>query len=633
VTPEQWQRAKLVLEGAKRHSPSDRSQYVSVACSDDPELLKEVESLLNLSSTPSASRPIDPSGPALTQWEHLTVLAEVGRGAFGRVYRAWDPALQMEVALKLIRVDAREPDFAESVFHEARLLVKVRHPHVVTVLGARRVGSDVGIWMEFINGPTLADAVERGGPMGPVEAAAAGIAACDALAAVHGAGLLHRDIKARNVMRDPSGRVVLMDFGAGASRRDQPHGEMAGTPLYMAPEVLKGAGASIASDIYSVGVLLFHLATGEYPVTGHNIYELEAAHESGARTRLADRRPDLPDVFVEAVDRALSPDPEARFRRAAEFRDALSDATAHITAPVAVPPAAALLERWPWIAGLSLAAMLLVLTLLGFLTTAWFNLALGRDGSASRFANESPLDWPVWGMRALLGPLLYAGLLALLGILVRWVMLIVGSILGRFWPAGLRGRFKGAWTRLRPKSPNAVVRLAAVVGTLVLVATVWQFAGLVDSIAVKINIAEAGELAALAPDNGLERVLYRRSLEITMLIAGIGLYRALRMKRTSGRRLDIAATGWTSGVLVIALLLTVLPFRLTTQNDVFVRAQFDGMRCYILGRDGREYLLFCPESDVPRNQTVGIDDRRLRVEGFNESIFTPPHQAAPSPAK
>ena len=600
---------------------------MSVACADDPELLKEVESLLDISSTPPGTT-ADASGPALTQWEHLTVLAEVGRGAFGRVYRAWDPALQMEVALKLIAVDTRDADFAESVFHEARLLVKVRHPNVVTVLGARRVGAHVGIWMEFINGPTLADAIERGGPMNPVEAAAAGMAVCDALAAVHGAGLLHRDIKARNVMRDAGGRVVLMDFGAGADRRQQPHGEMAGTPLYMAPEVLKGAGASIASDIYSVGVLLFHLATGEYPVSGTNIYELEAAHESGARVWLADRRPELPAAFVAAVDRALSPDPSARFRRAVEFRDALSEATARLTGPVQVPASQLTSDRWLWIAGAALAAGLIAVTFLGFLTSAALNVMLSRD---SRFVDESSLEWPIWGIRALLAPVLYMGVMLLFGSLVRWMTIGVRTLIRRFGPRRT-GRDTPRATRWSLE-PNALIRLVAVVGILALVAIWWQFIDLIEAVTTKIAVAGPEALAPLAPDNAVQRFLYRRALEVTMLIVGVGLYRALRLKRPAGPALDMSATACCIGVLVIAVLLTAIPYRIFLQNR-FPRARFDGLRCYVLGRDARETLAYCPESGGPHPRILSADEAaRLINEGSNESIFTPAHQAAPSRAQ
>jgi hypothetical protein len=590
-----------------------------VACADDPELLKEVESLLDISSTPPG-KTADASGPALTHWEHLTILAEVGRGAFGRVYRAWDPALQMEVALKLIRVDTREPDFADSVFHEARLLVKVRHPNVVTVLGARRVGPEVGIWMEFINGPTLADAVERDGPMGPVEAAAAGIAVCDALAAVHGAGLLHRDIKARNVMRDASGRVVLMDFGAGADRRQQPHGEMAGTPLYMAPEMLKGAGASIASDIYSVGVLLFHLATGEYPVSGANIYELEAAHESGARARLAERRPELPASFVAAVERALSPDPSARFRRAIEFRDALAEATARLTTPVHVPARAAG-ERWPWILGLTIGAALVAITLLGFLTSAALNVVIGRD---SRFANETVVDWTVWGIRAVIAPVVYMAVMLVIGILIRWLILLV---------AGLARRMRGLRARsvlLESVSANALVRAGALLGIAALATIFWQFLDLLSAATSYIDTDNAAVFAPFAPGNALERVLYRRSLELTILAVALTLYRAVRLKRKTGVELDTSATATCATVLLVAILMTVVPYRIMLQNQ-FPRARVDGLRCYVLGQDEQKLLLHCPESGPPYNQEIAVGDVRLRLEGITESLFTPADQAARAP--
>lgn len=604
-------------------------EYVNVACYDDPELLEEVESLLNLGATPPPSPVTDSGTFPRTTWEHLTLLAEVGRGAFGRVYRAWDPALQTEVALKLIKVDPREPGVAESALHEARLLVKVRHPNVVTVLGAKHVGDEVGIWMEFVNGPTLADAVERDGPMDATTAAAAGAAVCDALAMVHGSGLLHRDIKARNVMRDAAGRVVLMDFGAGADRRQQPTGEMAGTPLYMAPEVLKGAGASIASDVYSVGVLLFHLVTGEYPVTGRNLYELEAAHDADMGMRLAARRPDLPPVFVDAVDKALSRNPALRFRRAVELRDALTDVTARLTVPVNVPQGAGLLSRWQWIAGLVVAGAVLGFTLLGFATTAWLNLALGRRG----FANESPLDWPVWGVRAVIAPAIYMGLMLLAGILVRWVMQLAGVLIRRAWPRAPGTAVSAVWRRLTPNRPGVVVRFVAIVASLMLCGTIWYFAHLLNAIAAEIDLAHPEQVAPLALHNVQQHVLYRRALEITMLIIGVGLYRAWQMKRTTGGRFDVASTAWASGVLAIALLLNILPFRMTLQNDQFVRVQFEQMRCYVIGQNGRDRLLYCPEHDVPHNRIVSVDDPRLRVEGIYESIFTPLDLAAQSPAQ
>ena len=124
--------------------------------------------------------------------------------------------------------------------------------------------------MEHIYGRTLHQlVVEDGRPFSPREVAAIGQALCGAVAAVYAAGLLHRDIKAQNVMMARDGRVVSMDFGSGRDRGGTSEAALAGTPLYLAPEVLSGGSPpSVQSDIYSTGVLLFFLLTGTYPVTG-----------------------------------------------------------------------------------------------------------------------------------------------------------------------------------------------------------------------------------------------------------------------------------------------------------------------------------------------------------------------------
>ncbi len=149
------------------------------------------------------------------------------------------------------------------------------------------------------------------------------------MAAVHGAGLVHRDIKAQNVMREEGGRVVLMDFGAGRSRDEAPAGgsRLTGTPLYLAPEVLNGGDASIRSDIYSLGVLLYYLVTGDYPVRAASLEQLKAAHRDGSRVRLLDARSDLPAGFIETVERAIEPDPQRRFESVGELQSWLREAS------------------------------------------------------------------------------------------------------------------------------------------------------------------------------------------------------------------------------------------------------------------------------------------------------------------
>ena len=274
------------------------------------------------------------AGGRLQTWAHLRIVEQIGQGAFGTVFRAWDPNVGREVALKLLgETAAKDDDVARSwVLHEARALGAVRHPNVITVYGADRVDGRVGFWTEFIHGRTLAELVQERGPFSTEEATAIGIELCAALSAVHRAGLLHRDIKATNVMREQGDRLVLLDFGAskdfdlgsGTSKISlHPYGPT-GTPLYVAPELWAGGAATPQSDIYSVGVLLYFLVTGSYPVLGAMARDVGEAHRTGRRTRLGEERPDLPKSFVEIVERAIDPEPSRRFKDAEQFRSALS---------------------------------------------------------------------------------------------------------------------------------------------------------------------------------------------------------------------------------------------------------------------------------------------------------------------
>jgi len=252
----------------------------------------------------------------LTSWGHLVINERIGGGAYGDVYRASDPQLNRDVALKLLRAD--RDGSAERLLAEARILARVRHPHVVTVHGADVREGRAGLWMELVQGQTLQAWLQSHGVMGAGETIAAGVDLCRALSAVHAAGLVHGDIKTQNVMREDKGRLVLMDFGAGRVQGADSLA-VAGTPLYLAPEVLAGEPATPRSDIYSLGVLLFHLLTASYPTAAQDLDELRTAHADGSRTWLRDLRPDLPPNLVRAIERALDPDPARRFATAGEM--------------------------------------------------------------------------------------------------------------------------------------------------------------------------------------------------------------------------------------------------------------------------------------------------------------------------
>jgi serine/threonine-protein kinase len=272
----------------------------------------------------------DSAAPAIGNWAHLTLVERLGGGTFGDVYRAWDRHLEREVALKLLRVDDAGEDLSSSrIANEGRLLARIRHQNVIAVHGVDAHDGRVGLWMDLVRGATLEQQLAAHGPFSAREAAAIGIDLCRALAAIHAAGLIHRDVKAQNVMREDGGRIVLMDLGTG---RDAERGvgqgvlELAGTPLYLAPEIFTGSPASPRTDLYSLGVLLYHLVTGSFPVRAANIDQLQKAHAAGNVVRLRDARADLPSEFVRVVDRAIAAEPAKRYQSAGELEAELADA-------------------------------------------------------------------------------------------------------------------------------------------------------------------------------------------------------------------------------------------------------------------------------------------------------------------
>jgi serine/threonine-protein kinase len=290
------------------------------AAADDPSLVEQLRIIDRIAQV-HASR---------ATWGSLTIIEPIGHGTFGTVYRAFDNDLHRDVALKVTTAttSASTPFDPDRLVREARLLARVRHPNVVVVYAAERKDDEVGVSMELIKGQTLDQIVRQQGPLSAREAALIGIDICRALAAVHSAGLLHGDIKAHNVMREDGGRIVLMDFGASRDITRTPGmagDDFAGTPLYVAPEVFAGQPRSRASEIYSLGVLLYYIATGSYPIEGDTRTAITRQHASQTPPRhLRDARPDLPQAFIEVVEGALASDPADRYSSAGAFEAALN---------------------------------------------------------------------------------------------------------------------------------------------------------------------------------------------------------------------------------------------------------------------------------------------------------------------
>jgi serine/threonine-protein kinase len=245
----------------------------------------------------------------------------LGEGGFATVYRAFDPALGREVALK-----ALHPHLAANVairrrfLDEARALARLRHAHIVTVHDVGEAGGRPFFAMELIEGRTLADlAPGQALPPGQVTSVITSLA--DALDELHRAGLVHRDIKAANVMVDRGGRVVLMDLGIARVLDGTQHtqtGAVLGTLESMAPEQVRGQPVGPPADIYALGILTYQLLAGRPPFVGDTASLLHA-HVYDPPPPLAQVRPGLPPHIYAAVAAALAKEPERRPATAGRF--------------------------------------------------------------------------------------------------------------------------------------------------------------------------------------------------------------------------------------------------------------------------------------------------------------------------
>lgn len=264
----------------------------------------------------------DAPPPVFTTGEIVAELYEVrellGMGAMGQVYEAHDRQLNRRVALKVVTPGAD----TGSLKREGQALAAIRHPSVVTVfsMGSHR-GVDFLV-MERVLGISLDELLEqrrrRGERLGIVEAIDIVLAVAEGLAAVHAAGLAHRDVKPANVMVAPAGRVVLMDFGLMHPQMDAPPeslGYVVGSLPYLAPESLVAGvahGAGHLLDIYALGVLAFEVLTGILPYDTPDIASLMRAQRQGKPPRAVDQRRDVPAALSDFVRALMSSDPAER---------------------------------------------------------------------------------------------------------------------------------------------------------------------------------------------------------------------------------------------------------------------------------------------------------------------------------
>jgi eukaryotic-like serine/threonine-protein kinase len=248
---------------------------------------------------------------------------KIGSGGMSTVYRAFDPTLERWVAIKLMHRDiSHDPDQLERFRREARAVAQLNHPHVVTVIDA---GEDDGapyIVFEYVEGETLKERIRRLGRLPVSEAVAYAIEIGRALECAHASRLVHRDVKPQNVLIDPDGRAKVTDFGIARSLEAQgltATGRVLGTTDYVSPEQALGHEVTGQSDIYSLGIVLYEMLTGETPFKADTQVAVAMKHVRDPLPDVQRRRPEISASLARVVERATAKETQNRYQDVGEM--------------------------------------------------------------------------------------------------------------------------------------------------------------------------------------------------------------------------------------------------------------------------------------------------------------------------
>jgi hypothetical protein len=248
---------------------------------------------------------------------------KIGSGGMSTVYRAFDPTLERWVAIKLMHRDiSHDPDQLERFRREARAVAQLNHPHVVTVIDA---GEDDGapyIVFEYVEGETLKERIRRLGRLPVSEAVAYAVEIGRALECAHASRLVHRDVKPQNVLIDPDGRAKVTDFGIARSLEAQgltATGRVLGTTDYVSPEQALGHEVTGQSDIYSLGIVLYEMLTGETPFKADTQVAVAMKHVRDPLPDVQRRRPEISASLARVVERATAKETQNRYQDVAEM--------------------------------------------------------------------------------------------------------------------------------------------------------------------------------------------------------------------------------------------------------------------------------------------------------------------------
>ena len=373
---EKWQRAKALFQAALEHPPEERAAFVESAVENDDELRLEVQLLLRadaagisvLDRLPLADAAVIAAGPSdfppddgnplestLSAGHRIgryTVTALLGAGAMGQVYRARDPKLNRDVALKVLpTVFAVEADRLVRFKREAQMLAALNHPNIGAIYGFEDTSGEPALVLELVDGPTLAEVIARG-PLTLDETLTIARQIAEALEAAHDKGIIHRDLKPANIKIASNGPVKVLDFGLAKVWETVPDallsgsptvtasqlGERAilGTPAYMSPEQARGKTLDKRTDIWSFGCVVFEMLTGRTAFGGETISDT-IARVLERDVDWATLPPTVPPRIRDLLRRCLQKDSNRRLRDIGDARIEIDDVLTAAIANVAVP--------------------------------------------------------------------------------------------------------------------------------------------------------------------------------------------------------------------------------------------------------------------------------------------------------
>ncbi len=379
MTPEVWQRVKQVLAGALEREPGDRPAYLDHVCTDQ-SMRKEVESLIAtheegdigfLKQSAMESGPLG-CGAMLGSYE---ILAPLGSGGMGDVYRARDTHLNREVAVKVLSPNFEDdPNLLMRFQREAHVLASLNHPNIVTIYDVGQDSHTVYIAMELVDGKVL-DEILAAGAMPTRDVLDIGKQIGAGLAVAHESGIVHRDLKPKNVMIRKDGLAKILDFGLSKLAPGFPpsasdgttaateQGVLLGTIDYMSPEQASGLPTDFRSDQFSFGSLLYEMVTGKRPFHRETGAQTLAAIIEDEPKPIASLNPNVPAALENIVHRCMAKKPEKRYTSTQELARALKkirDSTATEETRSLPAIARTYLRRLPLWLEITLAAALVV---------------------------------------------------------------------------------------------------------------------------------------------------------------------------------------------------------------------------------------------------------------------------------